>query len=124
MATPSRVTELVGETYLRYPDVPLNLHFHNTRGTGLANVLAALQLGVRDFDASVGGLGGCPYAPGATGNIATEELVHMVEDMGVSTGVDLSAMIDAAATAERLVGHKLPSQVLRAGPRTRTIPAT
>jgi hydroxymethylglutaryl-CoA lyase len=124
MATPSRVTELVGETYLRYPDIPLNLHFHNTRGTGLANVLAALQLGVRDFDASVGGLGGCPYAPGATGNIATEELVHMVEDMGVSTGVDLSAMIDAAATAERLVGHKLPSQVLRAGPRTRTIPAT
>jgi hydroxymethylglutaryl-CoA lyase len=123
MATPSRVTELVGETYLRYPDVPLNLHFHNTRGTGLANVLAALQLGVRDFDASVGGLGGCPYAPGATGNIATEELVHMVEDMGISTGVDLSAMIDAAATAERLVGHKLPSQVLRAGPRTRTIPA-
>ena len=124
MATPSRVMELVGETYLRYPDVPLNLHFHNTRGTGLANVLAALQLGVRDFDASVGGLGGCPYAPGATGNIATEELVYMVEDMGVSTGVDLSAMIDAAATAERLVGHKLPSQVLRAGPRTRTVPAS
>jgi hydroxymethylglutaryl-CoA lyase len=124
MATPSRVTELVGETYLRHPDVPLNLHFHNTRGTGLANVLAALQLGVRDFDASVGGLGGCPYAPGASGNIATEELVYMVEDMGVSTGVDLSAMIDAAATAERLVGHKLPSQVLRAGPRTRTVPAS
>jgi hydroxymethylglutaryl-CoA lyase len=124
MATPSRVMELVGETYLRYPDVPLNLHFHNTRGTGLANVLAALQLGVGDFDASVGGLGGCPYAPGATGNIATEELVYMVEDMGVSTGVDLSAMIDAAATAERLVGHKLPSQVLRAGPRTRTVPAS
>jgi hydroxymethylglutaryl-CoA lyase len=123
MATPSRVMELVGETSLRHPDVPLNLHFHNTRGTGLANVLAALQLGVRDFDASVGGLGGCPYAPGATGNIATEELVHMVEDMGVSTGIELSAMIDAAATAERLVGHKLPSQVLRAGPRTRTIPA-
>jgi hydroxymethylglutaryl-CoA lyase len=124
MATPSRVMELVGETYLRHPDVPLNLHFHNTRGTGLANVLAALQVGVRDFDASVGGLGGCPYAPGATGNIATEELVYMVEDMGVSTGVDLSAMIDAAATAERLVGHKLPSQVLRAGPRTRTVPAS
>ncbi len=124
MATPSRVMELVGETHLRHPDVPLNLHFHNTRGTGLANVLAALQLGVRDFDASVGGLGGCPYAPGATGNIATEELVYMVEDMGVSTGVDLSAMIDAAATAERLVGHKLPSQVLRAGPRTRTVPAS
>ena len=76
---------------------PLNLHFHNTRGTGLANVLAALELGVSDFDASVGGLGGCPYAPGATGNIATEELVHMVEDMGVATGVDLEAMIEVAA---------------------------
>jgi hydroxymethylglutaryl-CoA lyase len=104
--------------------VPLNLHFHNTRGTGLANVLEALVLGVDDFDASVGGLGGCPYAPGASGNIATEELVHMVEDMGVATGVDLDAMIDAARTAERLVGRTLPSQVLRAGPRTRLTPAT
>ena len=79
-------------------------------------MLAALELGVADFDASVGGLGGCPYAPGATGNIATEELVHMVEDMGVATGVDLAAMIDAAADAERIVGRQLPSQVLRAGP--------
>ncbi len=121
MATPSRVQALVGATRSAYPDVALNLHFHNTRGTGLANVLAALQLGVADFDASVGGLGGCPYAPGASGNIATEELVHMVEDMGVATGVDLEAMIEAAARAERLVGRTLPSQVLRAGPRTRTI---
>jgi hydroxymethylglutaryl-CoA lyase len=123
MATPSRVRDLVGSFRFRHPDVPLNLHFHNTRGTGLANVLAALELGVDDFDASVGGLGGCPYAPGASGNIATEELVYMVEDMGVGTGVDLAAMIEAAATAERIVGRKLPSQVLRAGPRTRTIPA-
>ncbi len=123
MATPRRVQDLVGGFRSRHPDTPLNLHFHNTRGTGLANVLAALELGVDDFDASVGGLGGCPYAPGATGNIATEELVHMVEDMGVSTGVDLAAMIDAAAEAERIVGRELPSQVLRAGPRTRTIPA-
>jgi hydroxymethylglutaryl-CoA lyase len=122
MATPLRVTALVGETRLAHPDVPLNLHFHNTRGTGLANVMAALQLGVSDFDASVGGLGGCPYAPGASGNIATEELVHMVEDMGVATGIDLEAMIDVAAEAERMVGHQLPSQVLRAGPRTRTTP--
>ncbi|MDQ1618426.1 MAG: hydroxymethylglutaryl-CoA lyase [Actinomycetota bacterium] len=121
MATPSRVTRLVGETRSALPDVPLNLHFHNTRGTGLANVLAALELGVSDFDASVGGLGGCPYAPGASGNIATEELVHMVEDMGVATGIDLEAMIGAAAEAERIVGRTLPSQVLRAGPRTRTI---
>jgi hydroxymethylglutaryl-CoA lyase len=122
MATPPRVTALVGEMRMANPDAGVNLHFHNTRGTGLANVLAALQLGVSDFDASVGGLGGCPYAPGATGNIATEELVHMVEDMGVATGVDLEAMIGAAREAERLVGRTLPSQVLRAGPRTRTIP--
>jgi hydroxymethylglutaryl-CoA lyase len=108
MATPGRVRELVGAFRSAHPDVALNLHFHNTRGTGLANVR---------------GLGGCPYAPGATGNIATEELVHMVEDMGVSTGIDLAAMIDAAADAERIIGRQLPSQVLRAGPRTRTIRA-
>jgi hydroxymethylglutaryl-CoA lyase len=120
MATPTRVTSLVEETRAAHPDLALGLHFHNTRGTGLANVLAALQLGIDDFDASVGGLGGCPYAPGASGNIATEELVHMLEDMGVTTGVDLAALIDVAAQAERLVGHELPSQVLRAGPRTRT----
>jgi len=121
MATPGRVARLVGSFRSAYAETPLNLHFHNTRGTGLANVLTALELGVSDFDASVGGLGGCPYAPGATGNVASEELVHMVEDMGVATGVDLDALIDAAATAERIVGRKLPSQVLRAGPRTRTI---
>ena len=123
MATPTRVIRLVGETRSAHPDLALGLHFHNTRGTGLANVLAALQLGADDFDASVGGLGGCPYAPGASGNIATEELVHMLEDMGVATGVDLEALIDVAAQAERLVGHELPSQVLRAGPRTRTTAA-
>ena len=123
MATPTRVWSLVAGFRSAYPDAALNLHFHNTRGTGLANVLAALELGVADFDASVGGLGGCPYAPGATGNIATEELVHMVADMGIGTGIDLAAMIDAAADAERIIGRTLPSQVLRAGPRTRTIPA-
>jgi hydroxymethylglutaryl-CoA lyase len=123
MATPTRVTGLVGETRMALPDAGLNLHFHNTRGTGLANVLAAIELGVSDFDASVGGLGGCPYAPGASGNIATEELVHMVEDMGIDTGVRLDAMIAAAAEAERIVGRTLPSQVLRAGPRTRRTPA-
>jgi hydroxymethylglutaryl-CoA lyase len=121
MATPTRVISLVGAFRDKHPATNLNLHFHNTRGTGLANVLAALELGITDFDASVGGLGGCPYAPGATGNIATEELVHMVEDMGIATGIDLEAMIDAAAEAERIVGRTLPSQVLRAGPRTRTI---
>ncbi|MGO9077649.1 MAG: hydroxymethylglutaryl-CoA lyase [Streptosporangiaceae bacterium] len=123
MATPCRVRALVGGFRSAHPDVGLNLHFHNTRGTGLANVLTALDMGVTDFDASVGGLGGCPYAPGATGNIATEELVHMVEDMGIDTGIDLEQMIEAAADAERIIGRRLPSQVLRAGPRTRTIPA-
>ncbi len=123
MATPSRVRRLVGEFRSALPDTGLNLHFHNTRGTGLANVLTALELGVADFDASVGGLGGCPYAPGATGNIATEELIHMVEDMGVATGIDLEAMIEAAADAERIIGRQLPSQVLRAGPRSRIIQA-
>jgi hydroxymethylglutaryl-CoA lyase len=122
MATPTRVTELVGETRMAMPDTPLNLHFHNTRGTALANVYAALLLGAADFDASVGGLGGCPYAPGASGNVASEELVHMVEDMGVDTGVDLDALIEVARAAERMVGRQLPSQVLRAGPRTRLTP--
>ncbi|HVQ92710.1 MAG TPA: hydroxymethylglutaryl-CoA lyase [Mycobacteriales bacterium] len=122
MATPTRVTRLVGETRSAHPDIPLGLHFHNTRGTGLANVLAALELGVVDFDASIGGLGGCPYAPGASGNVCTEDLVHMVEDMGIGTGIDLAALLDASRLAEDVVGRTLPSQVLRAGPRTRLTP--
>jgi hydroxymethylglutaryl-CoA lyase len=119
MGTPTRVTALVDAVRSRHAELPLLLHFHNTRGTALANVLAALQLGVTEFDASVGGLGGCPYAPGASGNLASEELVHMLEDMGIDTGVDLDALVDAARLAERIVGRELPSAVLRAGPRTR-----
>jgi hydroxymethylglutaryl-CoA lyase len=123
MATPGRVTALVSAVRARHPEIPLLLHFHNTRGTALANVLAALQLGVTEFDASVGGLGGCPYAPGASGNLASEELVHMLEDMGIDTGVDLDALIEVARDAERIVERELPSGVLRAGPRTRRTPA-
>ncbi|BCJ53209.1 hydroxymethylglutaryl-CoA lyase [Actinoplanes sp. NBRC 14428] len=115
MATPRRVRDLLSEVR------PELLHFHNTRGTGLANVLTALEFGVTEFDASVGGIGGCPYAPGASGNIATEELVHMLEDMGISTGIDLDALIGVAAMAEGLLGRALPSGVLRAGPRTRLV---
>jgi len=115
MATPRRVRDLLAEVQ---PDL---LHFHNTRGTGLANVLTALELGVSEFDASVGGIGGCPYAPGASGNIATEELVHMLEDMGISTGIDLDELIKVAELAESLLGRTLPSGVLRAGPRTRLV---
>jgi hydroxymethylglutaryl-CoA lyase len=122
MATPTRVVELVERTRDAFGDLPLALHLHNTRGTGLANLYAALQLGVTDFDASVGGLGGCPYAPGATGNIATEEVVAMVEDMGIDTGIDIEELIDAASFAQLAVGKELPSNVLRAGPRTRLTP--
>ncbi|HEX6967780.1 MAG TPA: hydroxymethylglutaryl-CoA lyase [Micromonosporaceae bacterium] len=123
MATPRRVREVVGLVRERHPDVPLLLHFHNTRGTALANILTALELGITEYDASVGGLGGCPYAPGASGNVATEEVVHMLHDMGIDTGIDLDALLAAAKLAEELVGRPLPSGVLRAGPRTRTVAA-
>lgn len=117
MATPRRVVEVIDRVRERHPDLPVLLHFHNTRGAALANILAALQLGVTEFDASVGGLGGCPYAPGASGNVATEEVVHMLHDMGVDTGIDLAALLDVAREAERIVGRQLPSGVLVAGPR-------
>ncbi len=121
MATPRRVTDVLEAVYGAHPGLPVLLHFHNTRGTGLANILTALEYGVTDFDASIGGLGGCPYAPGATGNVATEEVVHMLHDMGIDTGIDLDRLIEAAALAQRIVGKQLPSGVLRAGPRTRLV---
>ncbi len=122
MATPRRVQTLLdalAEVGIAASDV--GLHFHNTRGTGLANVVTAMELGVTWFDASIGGLGGCPYAPGATGNIVTEDLVHMLEDMGIDTGADLNALIACAHMAQDIVGRELPGQVMRAGPRTRTV---
>jgi hydroxymethylglutaryl-CoA lyase len=123
MATPRRVRDVVTVVRERHPDVPMLLHFHNTRGTALANILTALELGVTEYDASVGGLGGCPYAPGASGNVATEEVVHMLHDMGVETGIDLDALLEAAQLAEEITGRQLPSGVLRAGPRTRLTPS-
>jgi len=99
--------------------VPLGAHFHNTRGSGIASAFAAVQVGVTQLDASVGGLGGCPFAPGASGNIATEELVYMLDDAGITTGVDLAAMLQAAAVATELVGHPLESNLFRAGGRNR-----
>jgi hydroxymethylglutaryl-CoA lyase len=120
MGTPGRVWDLVGLLRARLPDTPLSLHFHDTRGTAMANVLAALETGVTDFDASVGGLGGSPFAPGANGNLATEDVVNMLTDMGIETGVDMDMLIAAARMAESLVGHPLASQVSKAGPRWAT----
>jgi hydroxymethylglutaryl-CoA lyase len=117
MATPTRVWTVVGLLLDKLPAGPLNLHFHDNRGTAMANVLAALEMGIANFDASVGGLGGSPFAPGAAGNVATEDLVHMLEDMGIQTGVDLDRVLDAARLVEALVGHPIPSRVSKAGPR-------
>ncbi|BCI52340.1 hydroxymethylglutaryl-CoA lyase [Mycolicibacterium litorale] len=116
-ATPKRVSDLVALVRPRIGDLPLGAHFHNTRGAGLASAYAAVQSGITRLDASVGGLGGCPFAPGASGNIATEDLVYLLRDSGVDTDVDLQAAIAAAEVARTVVGHDLPSALLRAGDR-------
>ncbi|SDL66919.1 hydroxymethylglutaryl-CoA lyase [Franzmannia pantelleriensis] len=122
MANPAQVARLCEAVLERFPEVPFTLHFHNTRGMGLANAMAAWQAGIVRFDASLGGLGGCPYAPGATGNVCTEDLVHMFEEMGVSTGVDLDALLDVSARLPPLIGHETPGQVVKAGKADRRYP--
>jgi hydroxymethylglutaryl-CoA lyase len=117
MAYPTQVRALTQAVRQRWPGLELTLHFHNTRGMGLANVLAAIDAGADRFDASLGGIGGCPYAPGATGNVCTEEVVHALELMGYDTGVDLSQLLMAAHRLEELLGHAVPSQIVRAGRR-------
>jgi hydroxymethylglutaryl-CoA lyase len=117
MGTPARVKQVIEALREALPELELNMHFHDTRGTGLANVVTALDLGIDYFDASIGGMGGSPYAAGATGNVATEDLVHMLNDMGIDTGIDLSALIEAARFAQSLVSGELPSKMLKAGPR-------
>jgi hydroxymethylglutaryl-CoA lyase len=116
-ATPRRVTTLIELLRPLVGGTPLGAHFHNTRGAGLACAYAAVSAGVTRLDASVGGLGGCPFAPGASGNIATEDLVYLLRDSDIAVDVDLQAAIAAAALAQRLVGHELPSALLRAGDR-------
>jgi hydroxymethylglutaryl-CoA lyase len=116
--TPRRTVELLDAVRAAAPGLPLGVHFHDTRGTGQANALAAIQAGVTQLDASVGGLGGCPFAPGASGNIATEELVYWTADSGIESGVDLDAVVAAARVTERAVGHELPSSLFRAGGRS------
>lgn len=115
MGNPRQVAELVSAFRTRFPGVPLTLHFHNTRGMGLANAFAALGAGADRFDASLGGIGGCPFAPGATGNISTEDFVHMLDAMGVDTGVDLPALLALARSLPALLGHDIPGQVAKAG---------
>jgi hydroxymethylglutaryl-CoA lyase len=115
--TPRRTADLVGDVRCVAGDIPLGAHFHNTRGAGLASAYAAVAAGVTRLDASVGGLGGCPFAPGATGNIATEDLVYMLRDSGIHVDIDLDAAIAAARVAARVVGHELPGALLRAGDR-------
>ncbi len=121
--TPRKTKEIVERALGELRAENVALHFHDTRGTALANALVGLELGVRNFDASIGGLGGCPYAPGASGNLATEDLVYMLEGMGLSTGIDLDKLIEAGAVAERVVGRALPGKVHQAGAfRLRPLP--
>ncbi len=117
MAYPTQVARLTRAFRQRWPDQELTLHFHNTRGMGLANVLAGIDAGAERFDASFGGIGGCPYAPGATGNVCTEEIVHALELMGYNTGVDVAGVITASQRLPSLIGHDIPSQLVRAGQR-------
>lgn len=117
MAFPTQVQNISSEVRKRFPDLQITLHFHNTRGMALANTVAALEAGVDRFDSSLGGLGGCPYAPGASGNVCTEDLVHMLQLMGYDTGVDLEGILSASAKLPKLIGHEIPSQILRAGRR-------
>ncbi len=116
--TPRRTYEVIRRALDALPVDALAMHMHDTRGTALANVVVGLELGIRHFDASVGGMGGCPYAPGAAGNVATEDLVYMLEGMGVRTGVDLERLVEAARAAESIVGRPLPGKVHRAGIRS------
>ena len=115
MANPQHVKEVCEQAQSKYPAMEWTLHFHNTRGMGLANALAAVEVGINRFDSSLGGLGGCPYAPGATGNICTEELVHMFDLMGYNTNMNLDLLLECSAQLRDLVGRTLPSQLLLAG---------
>jgi hydroxymethylglutaryl-CoA lyase len=117
MATPPLVAAAVEAIHAVAPGLPITLHFHNTRGIGLANVMAGLQLGIDRYESSFGGIGGCPFAPKATGNICTEDLVYLLHEMGVQTGIDLRKLADIACDVETAVAHDLPGQVMKAGLR-------
>ena len=123
MAHPAQVSRMVEALQQRLSQLQLTLHFHNTRGMGLANVLAGVQSGITRFDGSLGGLGGCPYAPGASGNISSEDAIHMLDAMGYDTGMDLDRLLDIARQMPAIVGHEVPGQVAKAGRITNLHPA-
>jgi len=115
VAVPTQVTEVIGALNAALPHVRLRAHFHNTRNTGLANAYAAVEAGVRTLDASCGGIGGCPFAPAATGNIPTEDLVYMLQRMGVDTGIDLPALLETSQWLQGALEHPVPGMVVKAG---------
>lgn len=122
MAYPTQVRALFEGVKGSFPELELTAHFHNTRGMALANANAAIEAGINRFDASLGGLGGCPYAPGASGNVCTEDMVHMFELMGLDTGVNLEGILQASALLPGLIGHDVPGQILKAGQRLKLHP--
>jgi hydroxymethylglutaryl-CoA lyase len=123
MAHPAQVSRMAEALQQQLPHTQLTLHFHNTRGMGLANVLAAVQGGITRLDGSLGGLGGCPYAPGASGNICSEDAIHMLDAMGYDTGIDLAKLLNVARHLPAIVGHDVPGQVAKAGRITDLHPA-
>ncbi|HEX3771386.1 MAG TPA: hydroxymethylglutaryl-CoA lyase, partial [Polyangiaceae bacterium] len=118
VGTPRLTARILERMFAAIEPSRLAMHMHDTRGTALANVLVGLEMGIRDFDASVGGMGGCPYAPGAAGNLATEDLVYMLHGMGIGTGIDLDRLVEAGKVAESVVGRSLPGKVHQAGVRS------
>lgn len=122
MANPAQVARVLEHVIPRFPTVEWTLHTHDTRAMAIPNILFAMELGVTHFDASIGGLGGCPFAPGASGNVCTEDLVHCLDAMGVDTGIDLPALVETSKRVQAIVGRALPGQIVKAGPWTRKYP--
>ena len=122
MANPAQVKHTLRYLMPKFPDMKWSLHTHNTRAMAIPNILAAIDCGVTHFDASIGGLGGCPFAPGATGNVCTEDLVHCLHAMGFDTDIDLQCLIGTANRVQEIIGRTLPGQVMKAGPWDKVYP--
>jgi hydroxymethylglutaryl-CoA lyase len=122
MANPRQVGRVLEHLIPRFPGIEWTLHTHDTRAMAIPNILAAMELGVTNFDASIGGLGGCPFAPGASGNVCSEDLVHCLHAMGVQTGIDLDRLLAVSRRVQDVVGRALPGQIVKAGPSTRRYP--